>query len=594
MPQRGVRHMMIDKRLIGAVPQTRPRILVIVSVRMASLAANIWMAFAIAALFQKVFERGDVDAALVHAVVAMAVAAAGRFADAYVGSAMGLRISRAVKSTLRDRVIAKLLRLGPRYRDVAPTSEVVQVASEGIEQLETYFAQYLPQLFYALLAPLALFASLAHVSPSAAVVLLVCVPLIPVSIVAVQRWAKRLLSRYWGQYTELGDTFLENLQGLTTLKIYRADAFKQREMNERAEQFRRITMRVLIMQLNSISIMDLVAYGGAAAGCALALNALHGGAVDVSGATAIALLSAEFFLPMRLLGSYFHIAMNGMAASEKLFRILDASEPGQGDEGGEGCVPIGRRGLTLRDVGFSYEAGRPVLHAVSIDARPGELTAIVGPSGSGKSTIASLCMGRICPNVGTVAIGDRPISQMSSTDVFRSVTYVGHQSYLFGGTVRDNLLMARPDATDSQLWDALEQARIDAFLRSERGLDTVLSERGSNLSGGQRQRLAIARAILHDTPIYIFDEATSNIDVESEDAISRAISELASRKTVVAIAHRLANVVDASRIYVLRDGGVVECGTHDELRAAGGVYESMWRAQRELEEIGLTADDEEA
>lgn len=544
--------MMIDRRLVRTVPRTRPYIAATVAVRWCSLLANIWMAFSIAALVQAVFSAalgaGEPDAAgaaLARAALAMLAAGAARFIDAYASSMFALRVSRAVKSTLRDRVIAKLLRLGPAYRSVALTSEVVQVASEGVEQLETYFAQYLPQLVYALLAP---------VNLPAAAVLLVCVPLIPVSIVAVQRWAKRLLARYWGQYTELGDTFLENLQGLTSLKIYRADEFKQREMNERAEQFRRITMRVLIMQLNSISIMDLVAYGGAAVGCALALVALRAGAIDIAGAVAIALLSAEFFLPMRLLGSYFHIAMNGMTASEKLFRILDAPEPERpaSDAAERGAARARALGIELRDVDFSYDSARRVLRSVSLAAEPGALTAIVGPSGGGKSTAAALAMGRIAPQRGSVLVGGVSIAEMAAGEVFGLVTYVGHQSYFFAGTVRENLLMARPEATDEELWAALEKARLASFLRAEEGLDTRLTERGANLSGGQRQRLAIARAILHDTSAYIFDEATSNIDVESEDAIAAAIEELSRTKTVLVIAHRLASIARVAHLRAAR------------------------------------------
>lgn len=585
--------MMIDRRLVRTVPRTRPYIAATVAVRWCSLLANIWMAFSIAALVQAVFSAalgaGEPDAAgaaLARAALAMLAAGAARFIDAYASSMFALRVSRAVKSTLRDRVIAKLLRLGPAYRSVAPTSEVVQVASEGVEQLETYFAQYLPQLVYALLAP---------VNLPAAAVLLACVPLIPVSIIVVQRWAKRLLARYWGQYTELGDTFLENLQGLTTLKIYRADEFKQREMNERAEQFRRITMRVLIMQLNSISIMDLVAYGAAAVGCALALVALHAGAIDIAGAVAIALLSTEFFLPMRLLGSYFHIAMNGMAASEKLFRILDAPEPERpaSDAAERGAARARALGIELRDVDFSYDSARRVLRSVSLAAEPGALTAIVGPSGGGKSTAAALAMGRIAPQRGSVLVGGVSIAEMAAGEVFGLVTYVGHQSYFFAGTVRENLLMARPEATDEELWAALEKARLASFLRAEEGLDTRLTERGANLSGGQRQRLAIARAILHDTSAYIFDEATSNIDVESEDAIAAAIEELSRTKTVLVIAHRLASIARASRIYVLRDGAVAEAGTHDELVAGGAAYAELWRAQHELERFGVSVENEE-
>ena len=591
--ERGYR-MMLDKRLTGAVPQTKPLIAAIVAVRWASLLVNIWMAFSIAALVQTVVEQGDLHRALAWTAVSMAAAACGRFADSLAGSLISYRVSRQVKSTLRDRVIGKLLRLGPRYRDVAPTSEVVQVATEGVEQLETYFAQYLPQLFYSLLAPLTLFAFLAPVSMPAAVALLVCVPLIPASIVAVQRWAKRLLARYWGQYTELGDTFLENLQGLTTLKVYRADESKQLEMNEQAEQFRKVTMRVLIMQLNSISIMDLVAYGGAAIGCILALLALRDQAVDIAGAVTIVLLAAEFFLPMRLLGSYFHIAMNGMAASEKLFRILDAPEVEVPRCEGRETPLSSACGLKLAGVTFSYEPGRAVLKGVDLEAPLSSLTAIVGPSGGGKSTIAAVATGRAIPQEGEVLIAGIPLSSMSGVEAFRLVTYVGHQSYLFAGTVRENLLMARPDATDEDLWDALRRVRIADYFASGQGLDTKLTERGENLSGGQRQRLAIARAILHDTPCYIFDEATSNIDVESEDAITAAIHELAREKAVVVIAHRLANVVDAARIFVVRDGSVVESGTHDELLARAGTYAELWRAQRDLEYLGVDDMDKEA
>lgn len=389
------------------------------------------------------------------------------------------------------------------------------------------------------------------------------------------------------------------MQGLTTLKVYRADEFKQGEMNEQAERFRKVTMRVLIMQLNSISIMDLVAYGGAAAGCILALLALRDHAVDIAGAVTIVLLAAEFFLPMRLLGSYFHIAMNGMAASEKLFRILDAPEAEKaGEEGprreGREAPTLSACDLELADVAFAYEPGRAVLRGVDLKAPSSSLTAIVGPSGGGKSTIAAVATGRALPQHGEVRIAGMPLSSMSNVEAFRLVTYVGHQSYLFAGTVRENLLMARPDATDEELWDALGRVRIADYFASERGLDTKLTERGENLSGGQRQRLAIARAILHDTPCYIFDEATSSIDVESEDAITAAIHELAREKTVVVIAHRLANVVDAARIFVVRDGSVTESGTHDELLAQAGAYAKLWRTQRDLENLGVDGMDKEA
>ena len=448
-------------------------------------------------------------------------------------------------------------------------------------QLETYFAAYLPQLFYALLAPLTLFVALAFVSVPAAVVLLVCVPLIPVAIAAVQTWAKRLLGRYWGQYTELGDTFLENLQGLTTLKVYQADEFKQAEMNEQAEKFRRITMRVLTMQLNSITIMDLVAYGGAAAGVAVALTQMAAGAVGLGGCLAIILLAADYFIPMRQLGSFFHVAMNGMAASEKIFRLLDLPEPPAG-----GAAFPGRCDVCARDLRFSYDGEREVLGGVDLDVPAGGFVAVVGESGCGKSTLAALLLGRLRGYAGSLAVGGVEVGALDAADLLANVTYVGHESYLFKGTVRENLLVAAPAASDDALWSALEATRLAGFLRGEDGLDTMLAERGSNLSGGQRQRLAIARALLHATPVYVFDEATSNVDAESEEAIMDAVRGLAGRATVILISHRLANVVGADKIFVLDGGRVVEHGRHDDLVAAGGRYATLWRAQRELEEYG--------
>lgn len=532
---------------------------------------------------------------IAHVVVAVVLALVVRALCTMGVTRVGYRASRGAKHVLRTLVFEKLLRLGTGYRDVAATSELVQVAVEGVEQLETYFASYLPQLLYALLAPLTLFGAMAFVSPPAALVLLACVPLIPLAIAAVQTWAKKLLAKYWGQYTELGDTFLENLQGLTTLKVYQADEFKQRQMSERAEQFRRITMRVLTMQLNSIAIMDLVAFGGAAAGMAVALWQFESGAVGLGGMLAILLLAADFFIPMRQLGSFFHIAMNGMAASEKIFRLLDAPEP---EHGGE-LFPQ-RSDITLHDVGFAYDldgdgadSHRRALNDVSLDIPQGSMVALVGESGCGKSTLAGLLMGRNRGFAGEVLVGGVSLADISERELLSHVTYVGHQSYLFAGTVRDNLLMARPYATDDELWGVLAAARLDGLFRSGRGLDTPLAERGSSLSGGQRQRLAIARALLHDTPVYIFDEATSNIDAESEDAIMAAIRKLAARKTVLLISHRLANVVDADCIYVMDAGSVVEWGVHEELTAAGGVYARLWNAQQELEQFGMDVVDDE-
>ena len=575
--------MMINKRLIGTVKESKKYIAGNVICQWVSLAANITMMGAIARMLQSLFAGSTGDGKIALTAVIAAVAVVIRFVCATLSSRMGYLSSKAVKKTLREMIYRKLLRLGTAYKEQANTSEVVQVAVEGVDQLETYFGAYLPQFFYAMLAPLTLFGVLSFVNFPSAIVLLVCVPMIPVTIVLIQRWAKKLLSKYWGQYTALGDTFLENLQGLTTTKIYQADDFKHKEMNEQSEHFRRITMKVLTMQLNSITIMDLIAYGGAALGVILATTQFRAGHVDLAGCILIILLAADFFLPMRMLGSFFHIAMNGMAASDKIFRLLDLPEPEQKSETVPADCSIECKGLR-----FSYDADREILHGVDMVFPKGSFTAIVGESGCGKSTIFAILMGRNKGYSGEILVGGVPLCEISEGSLMENFTYISHQSYLFKGTVRDNLLMARPNAGDDTLWQVLEQVNLADFLRSEKGLDTVLNEKASNLSGGQCQRLALARALLHDSPVYIFDEATSNIDVESENDIMHQIHALAKTKTVILISHRLANVAGADNIYVLDKGNIVESGNHKELLEANRAYAKLWNAQQELENYNRT------
>ena len=568
---------MMNKRLIDFVPESRKYIAGNVALQWVSLLANIGMMTAITQLLAALFGGTADGAQLAGTAILAALAVAVRFACTTGASRMGFLSSRTVKKALREAIYQKLLRLGASYNEQVKTSEVVQVAVEGVDQLETYFGAYLPQFFYAMLAPLTLFAVLCFVNVPAAVVLLICVPLIPIAIAAVQAWAKKLLSKYWGQYTALGDTFLENLQGLTTLKIYQADAARNDEMNEQAEKFRKITMKVLTMQLNSITIMDLIAYGGAALGVILSAMQFRAGNVTLSGALLIVVLAADFFIPMRQLGSFFHIAMNGMAASDKIFRLLDLPEP---DKKPLSC-PDGD--LNCRDLRFSYEPDREILHGINLSFSKGSFTSLVGESGCGKSTIASILMGRSRGYSGSVTIGGAELREISEESLMRHITYVSHQSYLFKGTVRSNLLMGKPDASDEQLWAVLRQVNLADFLRSENGLDTLVAEKGGNFSGGQCQRLALARALLHDSPVYIFDEATSNIDVESENDIMAEIHALAGRKTVILISHRLANVTLSDRIYALDHGSVIESGTHRELLAQNGLYASLWNAQQALE-----------
>ena len=567
---------MINKRLINTVKENKKYIAGNVICQWISLAANLTMMATIARMLQNLYEGTDNRIGPTAAIVIVTVIV--RFLCATTASRMGYLSSKAVKKTLREMIYKKLLRLGSSYKEQTNTSEVVQVAVEGVDQLETYFGAYLPQFFYAMLAPLTLFGVLSFINLPSAIVLLVCVPMIPVTIILIQRWAKKLLSKYWGQYTALGDTFLENLQGLTTTKIYQADGFKHKEMNEQSEHFRKITMKVLTMQLNSITIMDLIAYGGAALGVILATTQLRAGHVDLFGCILIILLAVDFFLPMRLLGSFFHIAMNGMAASDKIFRLLDLPEPQQKT----GVVPADCS-IVCKNLHFSYETDREILRGVNMSFPKGSFTAIVGESGCGKSTISAILMGRNKGYTGEITVGGTALSEISEASLMENFTYISHQSYLFKGTVRDNLLVARSNVGDDTLWQVLEQVNLADFLRSEKGLDTMLNEKASNLSGGQCQRLALARALLHDSPVYIFDEATSNIDVESENDIMRQIHALAKTKTVILISHRLANVAGADNIYVLDQGNITESGDHCTLPKLNSVYAKLWNAQQELE-----------
>ncbi len=504
-----------------------------------------------------------------------------RFGFTVLASGMSDKASKDVKRTLRSKIYAKLVCLGPNYTETAATSEVVMLASEGVEQIDTYFAKYLPQLFYSLLAPVTLFVLLVGVHARSAVILLCCVPLIPMSIVAVQKFAKKLLAKYWGEYTTLGDSFLENIQGLTTLKIYQADGWKHEQMNAQAERFRKITMKVLTMQLNSVTLMDLMAYGGAGLGIISAVSAFAKGQLSLTATLTILLLAADFFLPLRLLGSYFHIAMNGAASAEKIFRLLAADEPADG-----GRVPGGDSTLRLEHVTFGYEKDRTILNDVSLTIPQGSFVSLVGESGCGKSTIAALLSGSRTGYTGRVTLGGVPVEELQREQRMRTLTLVPHNATIFKGTVESNLRMAKPDATENELWSALEQVNLAGFCRSQNGLQTALHEGGSNLSGGQRQRLAMARALLHDTPIYLFDEATSNVDAESENDIMQAIRSLAGKKTVILISHRLANVVDSDCIYVLDKGRIAGQGTHAELLAQQGAYSRLYQTQKELERFG--------
>ena len=484
-----------------------------------------------------------------------------------------------VKRVLREQIYRKVLWLGPSYREQIRTSEIVQMTGEGVEQLETYFGRYLSQFLYALLAPFSLFIIISRISLRTAVVLLAAVPLIPIVIMLVMFVAKKILGNYFDIYYGLGDSFLEKLQGMTTLKIYRADRRAVEQIDSESEQFRKITMKVLMMQLNSTSIMDIIAYGGAAAGIISALIEFSNRNINVSGVLMCIFLAAEFFLPMRLLGSFFHIGMNGMKVSDRIFAFLDLLEQKRGEE-----EFVGKKiDISLDNVSFSYDESREVLHDISMNIDSGSLVSIVGVSGSGKSTIAGILLGKNHNYSGSIKVNGTEHREISSKSLMDNFTMIGHSSWIFKGTVRENLLMGNPRATEAEMIEALDKVNLKSFLEAQNGLDTRVESNASNLSGGQKQRLALARALLHDTPVYIFDEATSNIDADSEEIIMATVKQISKERTVILISHRLANVIDSDAIYMLKDGEIIEKGTHEELMRLKGNYEKIFSEQSELE-----------
>ena len=561
------------------VPDAVKFIVADVAFQWVALACNIAL-FMVIGLFLQATLEGAADAGMAIGVLAASAAAiVVRMVCQTAAQRMGRKAASCAKCSIRQQVYDKLAALGPAYSETVATAVAVQVSVEGTEQLESYFGQYLPQLFYALLAPLTLFVALAPLSLPAAVALLVCVPLIPASIVCVQKIARRTMRNYWGSYTDLGSMFLEAIQGLTTLKIYSADARKHEEMNGAAESFRKATMRLLTMQLNSITVMDLFAFGGAAVGMISVLWQFSCGAATFAAAFSIVFLSSEFFIPMRTLGSFFHTAMGGMAAAEKMYAILDAPLP---VDGAREVDPRDAR-VECCGVGYSYDGKRQVLEGVDFSAPRGSFIGVTGVSGSGKSTLAGILSGANARYAGEVSIGGIDLRDISAESLRKTVTTVPFSSYVFKGTLRANLLLAKPDASDDELWGALAKCRLAGFVRESGGLDMEIAAEGANLSGGQRQRLAFARALLHDSPIYIFDEATSNIDAESEAAIISAARELAGSHTVIMISHRLSAIEHADEIYVLEQGKLVEHGTHSQLLARGCAYARLWESQSQLE-----------
>lgn len=569
---------MIKVRLIKLLSHAKKYVVLQVLWQWIALIAQVLLIFCLSGMIAGLFENTIPAFGICLPVILGCIAV--RFLMEWLTSRTSYKASVDVKRILRSKIYEKLLRFGSSYREHVHTAEVVQLASEGVEQLEIYFGKYLSQFFYSLICPLTLFAILSFVNLRASAVLLVCVPLIPLSIVVVMKIAKRLLKKYWGLYAELGDSFLENLQGLTTLKIYQADEKRSGEMDAESQKFRHVTMKVLTMQLNSTSVMDIMAYGGAAVGMIVTLLQFRAGKVDLQGALMIILLSAEFFIPLRLLGSFFHVAMNGMAASDKIFALLDLPEP----EEKNGLFPEKLNSIRFENVNFSYDKERTILQNINIECGRG-ITSFVGVSGSGKSTIAGILMGRNKEYEGSVLFKDTELRSVSESSLMKNIVLVNHDSYLFKGSIRDNLLVAKPEAEDRELEEVLAKVKLLEFVKANGGLDYQLMEAASNLSGGQRQRLALARALLLNPQVFIFDEATSSIDVESEEEIMSVIHELAKSKIIILISHRLANVVSSNQIYFLQDGKITEEGSHEQLMKEDGEYSKLYKKQKELEDF---------
>lgn len=576
---------MFNKRLLSICDSSKKWIGLTVLMNWISIICNIALILFIGTTVDKLM-NGNLNLNVISTSLFIIAMLSIRFVANFMSTKFSLHSSSEVKKTLRSTIYEKLLSLGVNYTDAISTSSTVQIAVDGVEQLEIYFGRFMPQLFYSLLAPLTLFAVMSFISFKTAIVLLICVPLIPMTIMAVMKIAKKLLSKYWGVYTDLGDSFLENLQGLTTLKIFDIDEDKNKEMNDNAEHFRKITMKVLSMQLNSITIMDLIAFGGSAIGILIAIAEFRAGLLTAGQVLIIILLSAEFFIPMRLLGSFFHVAMNGISASERMFKLLDTEVEEIKDLDEAKLTNLNNINIELRNVDFSYDKERKVLENINIEMKNNKMIALVGESGCGKSTITNLLLKQNKVDSGEILLNGINLNEIPFDVLTKKVGFINHSAYIFNGSIEDNIRMGKNDASYDEIYDALKKANLYEFVMSlPEKLNTNVGEGGSLLSGGQKQRLALARTIITDPEIYIFDEATSNIDVESEEKVWESIYKLAKNKTVIVISHRLANVKNAHAIYVLDKGHIVEHGKHKELMMTKNKYYELVTHQQNLENI---------
>jgi len=572
---------MIDKKLLALLGENKKYIFYAVGLMIVGLFANLAITASICYAIQYAAEYAssgsDAQGFILPAIVVV-IAMAIRYVTSRRIGDLKDTLGRNVKKDLRQKIYDKIIKLGVRTTDNMSMAGLTQLSMEGVEQLDLYYSAYIPQFFYAMIAPIILFVVTVRINWAVALVLLACVPLIPMSIIAVSRYAKKIFAKYWGKYTSMGDSFLDSVQGLKELKIFQADAAQNIKMNETSEEFRKITMKVLVMQLASTTIMDMVAYGGAGLGIALTINAVVNGNLSAYAALFLILVAVDFFLPLRAFGSAFHIAMNGASAGNKILSLLAQPDPVWGSE------TVDNTEITVKDVTFSYDGTRDVLKHASMNFGSTGMYAIVGESGSGKSTVVNLLLGAYHPQQGSILVGNKPLETLSRESYYSHISVVSYNTYIFNETIRQNFMLAKADVTEDEIFTALKKVNLYDFIIENGGLDKVITEDAANISGGQKQRLALAINLVANKDIYIFDEATSNIDIESEAIIMNNIKELSKEKSVIVISHRLANVIVADTIYYIEDGEVKEHGTHEELMNMHEGYSKLYTTQKNLEE----------
>ena len=572
---------MIDKKLLALLGDNKKYIFYAVGLMIVGLFANLAITASICYAIQYAADYTSssigIQGFILPAVIVV-IAMAIRYVTSRMIGNLKDTLGRNVKKDLRQKIYDKIIKLGVRTTDNMSMAGLTQLSMEGVEQLDLYYSAYIPQFFYAMIAPIILFVVTVRINWTVALVLLACVPLIPMSIIAVSRYAKKIFAKYWGKYTSMGDSFLDSVQGLKELKIFQADAAQNIKMNETSEEFRKITMKVLVMQLASTTIMDMVAYGGAGLGIALTIHAVVNGSLSAYAALFLILVAVDFFLPLRAFGSAFHIAMNGASAGNKILSLLAQPDPGWGNE------TVDSTEITVKDVTFSYDGTRDVLKHASMNFGSTGMCAIVGESGSGKSTVVNLLLGAYHPQQGSILVGNKPLETLSRESYYSHISVVSYNTYIFNETIRQNFMLAKVNVTEDEIYTALKKVNLYNYIVDNGGLDKVITEDAANISGGQKQRLALAINLVANKDIYIFDEATSNIDIDSEAIIMNNIKELSKEKSVIVISHRLANVVAADTIYFIEDGEVKEHGTHNELMNMHEGYAKLYTTQKKLEE----------